>query len=110
MLDTGSAPINFKDKKFKIEDTKVAGRMVCCFLYLREVRHENKKFHFNRSYDFVVVFFSIFASVDASLCTRLFFCETGIANDTIFGKLIIMETESQYFFSCFFYAVDIRWI
>ena len=21
-----------------------------------------------------------------------------------------METESQYFFSCFFYAVDIRWI
>ena len=82
----GSAPINFRDKKLKIEDTKVAGRMVCCFLYLREVRHENKKFHFNRSYDFVVVFFSIFASVDASLCTRLFFCETGIANDTISGK------------------------
>ena len=86
MLDTGSAPINFRDKKFKIEDTKVAGRMVCCFLYLREVRHENKTFDFNWPYDFVVVFFSIFASVDASLCTRLFFCETGIANDTIFGK------------------------
>lgn len=86
MLDTGSAPINFRDKKLKIEDTKVAGRMVCCFLYLREVRHENKTFDFNWPYDFVVVFFTISASVDASLCTRLFFCETGIANDTISGK------------------------
>ena len=92
MLDTGSAPINFKDKKFKIEDTKVAGRMVCCFLYLREVRHENKTFHYYRSYDFVVVFFSIFASVDSSLWSRLFFCDTGFAYETISGKLIKMET------------------
>ena len=86
MLDTDSAPINFRDKKLKIEDTKVAGRMVCCFLYLREVWHENKTFDFNWPYDFVVVFFSISAPADASLCTRLFFCKTGIANDTISGK------------------------